>query len=120
MIRYIGERGKREGWTNVQGIVGLPDDPKLGPASVDRILVVDVWHHIDARGAYAQKLAAALKPGGYLLIVDFTQETEKGPPKEHRLTPEAITADLVSAKLRVSTVPAGLPDQFVIKGERAP
>jgi SAM-dependent methyltransferase len=37
------------------------------PPSVDRVLTVDTWHHIrQARGSTRRKLAAALKPGGFV------------------------------------------------------
>jgi predicted methyltransferase len=118
MVRYLGERATRENTPNVRPTLGTPEDPGLAPASVDRILVVDTWHHVPARDAYAAKLAAALKPGGYLLVVDFTLETSKGPPRAHRLAPAAVIAELTKAGLRASTVDAGLPDQYIVKAER--
>jgi ubiquinone/menaquinone biosynthesis C-methylase UbiE len=118
MVRYLGERATRERTQNVEPRLGTPDDPSLAAASVDRILVVDVWHHIGDRAGYAKKLAAALKPGGSVLIVDFTLEAEKGPPKAHRLAAETIAADLAQGGLRASVIAEDLPDQYIVKGER--
>jgi ubiquinone/menaquinone biosynthesis C-methylase UbiE len=118
MARYIETRAKREGTPNVEAKVGKADDPTLAPASVDRILIVDTWHHIADRNAYAKKLAAALEPGGFVLVVDFTLETAKGPPKQHRLAPDAVTAELQQAGLEASIVNESLPDQYIIKAER--
>jgi ubiquinone/menaquinone biosynthesis C-methylase UbiE len=115
MVRYLRERAQREGTPNVEARLGAAADPKLAPASVDRILVVDTWHHIADRVAYAKKLAAALKPGGFVVVVDFTLETGRGPPPKHRLAPEAVIDDLTKAGLRAAVVDAGLPDQYVIK-----
>lgn len=118
MVRYLGERATREKMPNVEPRLGKPDDPALAAGSVDRILVVDTWHHIGDRAAYAKKLAAALEPGGFVLIVDFTLETDKGPPKDHRLSPETIAADLQQGGLRASVIAEELPDQYIVKGER--
>lgn len=118
MVRYLGERAQRENTPNVEARLGAADDPKLAPASVDRILIVDTWHHIGDRVAYAKKLAAALKPGGQIVVVDFTLESEKGPPKQHRLAPQQVVEELMQAGLQASVVDAGLPDQYIVRGAR--
>ena len=118
MVRYLTERAQREGTPNVEARLGAADDPKLSAASVDRILIVDTWHHISNRVAYAKLLAAALKPGGAVFVVDFTLETAKGPPKQHRLAPSLVAEELAQAGMHTSIVEAGLPDQYVIKAVR--
>ena len=115
MVRYLRERAQREGTANVEARLGAADDPKLAAASVDRILIVDTWHHIADRVAYAKKLAAALKPGGAVFVVDFTLDTKRGPPPAMRLPAERVIEDLTAAGLRASVVDVGLPDQYVVK-----
>jgi len=118
MVRWTNERAKREGLANVEARLGAPDDPKLGAQSVDRVLVVDTWHHIDDRAGYAKKLAAALRPNGMIFIVDFTKDSPHGPPKEARLTPEEVSADLRGAGLEAKKIDAGLPYQYMIAASR--
>jgi SAM-dependent methyltransferase len=115
MVRYLGERAQREGTPNVEPRLAAMDDPKLAPASVDRILIVDTWHHVGERVAYAKKLAAALRPGGFVVVVDFKLDSTRGPPKAMRMPPEKVIEELGQAGLRASVVDAGLPDQYVIK-----
>jgi ubiquinone/menaquinone biosynthesis C-methylase UbiE len=115
MVRYLGERAKREGMANVEARLATPDDPKLAATSVDRILIVDTWHHIGDRVAYARKLATALRPGGAVFVVDFTLETAKGPPKQHRLAATQVIDELTQAGLKAAVVEAGLPDQYIVK-----
>ena len=115
MIHYLTDRAKREGLANLQAVATPPDDPQLAAASVDRMLVVDVWHHLGDRGAYAKKLAAGLRSGGMLAIVDFKLEAEHGPPKELRLAPETIMADLRAAGfVNVEVAPTLLPEQYIV------
>jgi ubiquinone/menaquinone biosynthesis C-methylase UbiE len=118
MVRHLGDRAAREKWGNVKTLLVRTDDPLLPPASVDRILVVDTWHHIPERKAYAAKLAAALAPGGEVVIVDFTREAEHGPPKEHRVAPEKVAGELVAGGMRATIVDEALPEQYVVVGKK--
>jgi SAM-dependent methyltransferase len=118
MVRYLGERARRDGFTNIQAVLAGADQPNLPPASVDRILVVDVWHHIADRARYAAGLAAALRPQGRIAIVDFSAAASHGPPAKHRLAPEQIVAELRAAGLDASVSPLQLPEQYIVIGVR--
>jgi predicted methyltransferase len=118
MVRYLGERVKREKLENVEPRKGEFADPGLGTAAVDRVLIVDTWHHIDGREAYAKKLGEGLKPGGLVVIVDFTMEAKKGPPPEHRIAAEKIVAELASAGLSAEVVSETLPDQYIVVAKK--
>src|SRR5690348_7205969 len=118
MVRYLGERARREHLPNVKTVLAGADDPHLAPASVDRILVVDVWHHLADRARYAAGLARALRPGGKIAVVDFTAAATRGPPRHHRLAPEAIAADLRGAGLDAAIDPTVLPEQYIVVGVR--
>lgn len=117
MIRYMTERAKREGLTNIRTVVTPADDPQLAAGSMDRILVADVWHHVDGRVAYARKLADALRPGGTITIVDFKLDATRGPPAKFRLAPDAVIAELAAVGL-TAKVAFELADQYVITARR--
>ena len=114
MVDYLKARATREKLTTVTAQRADVDDPRLAPASTDRVLVVDVWHHIPQRVAYAKKLAAALRPGGAVVVVDFKLDAKKGPPRHHRLAPAAIAADLRAAGLQAEEKKVDLPEQYVV------
>ncbi len=118
MVRYMTERATREGIANLHAQLTPPEDPKLAAGSVDRILVVDVWHHLGDRRAYAAKLAAGLRPGGMIAIVDFKLDATRGPPPKHRLPADAIAADLAAAGLATEVSTIELPDQYIVIGKR--
>ena len=119
MIRFMTERAQREGLTNLRAIVTPADDPGIPPGSVDRILIVDVWHHLGDRAAYARKLVYALRQGGQLVIVDFKLDAKRGPPAKFRLAPADVIAELASVGL-TAKVTLELADQYVITARRAP
>jgi predicted methyltransferase len=114
MVRHMAERFAKEGLANVEARHVQAGDPALSPASVDRILIVNTWHHLSDRTAYALKLHAALRRGGILAVVDFTRESDLGPPPEHRLTPEQVVAELTAAGLEAQVVVEALPKQYVV------
>jgi cyclopropane fatty-acyl-phospholipid synthase-like methyltransferase len=114
MVRYMTERAAREGLPNLRAVLTPPADPQLAAQSVDRILAVDVWHHLDNRVAYARALALALRPGGKLAIVDFKRDSTHGPPPEHRLTSDEIQRELRDAGLAASLSATVLPEQYIV------
>lgn len=100
--------------TNVEPRLVSPNDPALADASVDRVLIVDVWHHQNDRVKYAERLRRALKPGGRVLIVDGDGETPHSPPPQMRVTPAQVTDELVAAGFDVRVLEGLLPFQFVV------
>lgn len=118
MVRYMTDRAARERLPNLRAQLTPPDDPQLAAGTLDRILVVDVWHHLGDRVAYARALARALRPGGKLAIVDFKLDAKHGPPPAHRLAPDQILADLRAAGLAASVSATALPDQYIVIGAR--
>jgi ubiquinone/menaquinone biosynthesis C-methylase UbiE len=114
MVRYLTERAAREHLDNVKASQVAVDDPLLPSGEVDRILIVDTWHHIPAREAYAGKLREALSPEGSITIVDFKKESSHGPPPQHRLTADQVVQELRAAGLSANVAPLDLPEQYVV------
>lgn len=118
MIEHVRRRAEREGLSNVEARAVTATDAGLAPASADAILIVDTWHHLPERAAYAAHLRDALRPGGVLVVVDFTPESPQGPPVEHRIPAEIVAAELTAAGLTASIAEESLPHQYVVRGTR--
>ncbi|MGB5365679.1 MAG: class I SAM-dependent methyltransferase [Polyangiales bacterium] len=116
MVDRMDERIERDGLRNVKPGIIDPDDPGLAPGSVDRILIVNTWHHISDRVAYAEKLREGLGPGGLLLIVDFTTQSPHGPPPQMRLTSETVRRELEAAGFETELMEESLPHQYLVAG----
>lgn len=95
------------------------DSPGLDAGSVDRILIVNTWHHIRDREVYSRKLLESLRPGGQLFIVDYTLESPSGPAVEHRLPPEHVISELLAGGFSAETIEESLPRQYIVVGTRA-
>lgn len=94
------------------------DDPGLDPESADHILMVNTWHHVKDRVTYAEKLHAGLEPGGSFVDVDYTMETDRGPPKKIRLTPDEVVEELESAGFEAEVLDESLPEQYIVVGTK--
>lgn len=112
-------RERLAGITNVTPILADPSDPRFPRASCDRILLVNTYHHFADGSAYLRRIAAALKPGGRIVNVDFEdRETPVGPPLAHRVSREDFLRDAQAAGLSVVEDAAmsalALPHQYAI------
>jgi cyclopropane fatty-acyl-phospholipid synthase-like methyltransferase len=113
MVRYLRERARREGVTNLFGVLATTDDAMV-PEPVDVVLVVNTHHHIEHRVEYYRALQTSLRPGGRVVIVDFTLDSPEGPPREMRLSPADVDAELTAAGYVRDGEPLMLPRQYVL------
>jgi ubiquinone/menaquinone biosynthesis C-methylase UbiE len=118
MLDYLERRLEIEGLGNVEPVKVERDDPRLPPAGVDLILMVDVYHYIQERIEYGKKLRAGLAPGGRLVVIDYIpkslEERPWGPPPQQHLSKEQLTADLEQAGLRLVKEYDFLPEQYFV------
>jgi predicted methyltransferase len=113
MVRYLAERAKREGLRNLVAVAGAPDDPRL-PEKVDLILLVDVYHHIEARAGYFRRLRQSLRPGGRIAIIDFTLDSPQGPPPSARVAPATVKTEMKAAGYALAAEHRFLPHQYFL------
>lgn len=113
MVKYLGERAKRENRPNLVPVQATTVDAKL-PEKVDLVLLVDVYHHIDKRVDYFKRLAGSLKPGGRVAIIDFRLDAKEGPPRAARISPNRVAAEMKSAGYAVEATPGFLPRQYFL------
>lgn len=114
MVRYLTERAEREKLANVRAVQAEVGDPKLPSHGVDRVLIVDTWHHIPEHAAYLEKLRAALAPGGTITIVELTLESPIGPPPHHRIAPDDLLGELRRATIHAERLDLALRYQYVV------
>jgi predicted methyltransferase len=81
--------------TNVTITKGEPANPKLPPRMVDRALLVHMYHEITNPFALLYNLAASLKPGAKIGIIDATR-----PVLEHGTPPSLLRCEVESLGYR--------------------
>jgi predicted methyltransferase len=113
MVKYLGERAKKENLANLTAVAGTPDDARI-PAPVDLVILVDVYHHVDKRTEYFRKLRASLKPGGRIAVIDFRMDAPNGPPKTARIAPDRVKTEMKNAGYALAAEHGFLPNQYFL------
>lgn len=114
LVAHLAKRATEAALPQIEARQIPLDGPGLNPAEVDRVLIVDTYHHIDGRLAWFAALKPAFKPGGKLVIVDFLPgELPVGPPPDGKIPPEQVKDELIKAGYAIESEPTGLPYQFV-------
>lgn len=115
LVEHIAQRARDAGLGQVEPLLAEPDDPKLAADTVDLVFVCDTWHHIDDRLGYLDRLAGALRSSGRLAILDFREgELPVGPPPGHKLSREAVLAELEEAGWSLRQESDVLPYQYLL------
>ena len=115
LVARLRERAEQETTPNVVPILASPNNPRLPAASIDVVLVVDTYHHIDGRRDYFRKLQSCLARDGRVAIVDWQQrDLPIGPPASHKLAREKVVEEMTAAGYALVGEPTVLPYQYFL------
>jgi SAM-dependent methyltransferase len=100
--------------SNVEIVKGGAEDPRLPAGRLSGILIVDAYHHFTNFPAMLAKMREALKPGGRLVIADYSlaehrTRSRAEQVKGHEIDPELARSEVNRAGFEV----IGLDDPFV-------
>jgi SAM-dependent methyltransferase len=120
MLDWVRDRAAREGISNVSTVIASGSATGLAPATVDRAIMINVWHHIEDPDAYARDLHRVMREGAILFIVEAHPEAghRGGPPRHFRLPPDAVVEQLERAGFRAELDPFQIDRQYVVRAER--
>jgi ubiquinone/menaquinone biosynthesis C-methylase UbiE len=114
MIRHLNARVRDMDLANVSPILARADDPLL-PQPVDRIVFVDVWHHIENQAGYLTLIKKLLKPGGQVVMIDFhKRELPVGPPVGMKIAREDLLEQMQTHGFQLATEHTFLPYQYFL------
>ena len=100
---------------NVKPVLGTTTDPKLPVASVDLILMVDVYHEFDHPFEMVTSMCRSLKPGGRMVFVEFRGEDPDVPIKAvHKMTEAQVRKEMSPHPLEWVETISTLPQQHII------
>ncbi len=69
-VDAINARAKREGFSNIQTVLGTTSDPKLPANTLDAALILNAYHEFDQPLGMLAKVKASMKPGARLGILE--------------------------------------------------
>lgn len=100
MLDYIAQKQATSGVTNIEGILGTEQDPKLPVSKVDAVLMVDVYHEFSYPYEMMQAIRAALSPEGRVFLIEYRGEDPAVPIKpRHKMTAEQAIKEMEAAGL---------------------
>src|SRR5260370_9988855 len=90
-MRWLHQRVKVFDLRNVEVLKGKPHNPKLPAHTLAGVLVVNSYHHFEQYEAMDQQILRMLKPGGRLVIADYSlpihrtesRADQTNPPQTH-------------------------------------
>jgi ubiquinone/menaquinone biosynthesis C-methylase UbiE len=107
---------KREGLTNVTVLEGAADTSNLPALCCDAVLIRDAYHHLTQPDKIVASLAAALKPGGRLAVIDFPPRPNSEVPAGvhanrggHGVPPEVVEREAGMVLTHVQTIAKWVP-----------
>jgi FkbM family methyltransferase len=104
---------------NIDLVLGTVTDPKLQPASLDMILLVDVYHEFSHPYEMTEAMVKALKPGGRLVFVEYRAEDAEVPIKRvHKMSERQVLKEMAPFPLRHVETNGVLPWQHVLVFEK--
>jgi SAM-dependent methyltransferase len=98
-----------------------PDVPGLNPGEADAVIIVNTYGYLTARVEYLRKVAAGMKPGGQLLIIDFKKNAlPVGPSDEFKVSVRQVEKELGDAGLKVQKIDnQSLDYQYIVLATRS-
>jgi ubiquinone/menaquinone biosynthesis C-methylase UbiE len=114
MLAQLAVRMKERNVTNVTGVLGTLDDPKL-PEPVDLVLLVDVYHELSQPAELMAAICRQVKPGGRIAFVEYRGEDPAVPIKPlHKMTEAQVLKEMSALPLEHVATVRTLPWQHLI------
>ncbi|MFL6234588.1 MAG: methyltransferase [Thermoanaerobaculia bacterium] len=127
MLDLLKQRTDAEGARNVVTVLGTETDPKLPARSIDRVLLVDVYHEFQKPEPMLAAIRGCLAPGGTVILVEYRLEgdTASHINIKHRMSVEQVLSEWTAAGFTLVRRSEDLPSQHVFifsarRGARAP
>jgi len=107
-LRWLDLRVKLFDLHNVEIIKGEDNNPKLPASALAAVLVVNSYHHFEKYRPMCEQVLQSLKPGGRLVIADYSlpayrKKTRADQLKIHEIDPDLLRAELTRVGFRVLT-----------------
>lgn len=115
MLDILTNRLADDGIFNVRPVLGTVTDPRLPRATLDLILMVDVYHEFEHPFEMVEAICQALKPGGRMVFVEFRAEDPNVPIKRvHKMTEAQVRKEMSVHPLEWVETIGTLPWQHVV------
>ncbi|MBI1897929.1 MAG: class I SAM-dependent methyltransferase [Acidobacteria bacterium] len=115
MLAMIKERAAKAGLNNVETVLGTESDPGLPKATMDLVLLVDVYHEFSRPQSMLRKIRDALKNTGRLVLLEYRKEDPHIPIRpEHKMSVDEARLEVEAEGYKLEKVLEVLPRQHIL------
>ena len=114
MLDLLKQNLKKRGITNVDMVLGAPEDPHLPVGKVDLVLIVDVYHELQHPEKTMEHVRRSLKPDGRVVLIEYRREDPNIPINPlHKMSVEEVRGELEPMGFRLVKLMDFLPTQHI-------
>lgn len=93
MIEDLDHKIETNNLQNIRTVITSENDLKLGDESIDFAFLANVLHELDEIPPMLREVKRILKDEGKIVVLEWKkEESDYGPPVEHRLADEAVVS----------------------------
>jgi SAM-dependent methyltransferase len=119
MLEAIELKKRSKRVSNVKTVLGSEKSINLPKNSLDKILLVDVYHEFSYPAEMVESIKNALKPNGQLFLIEYRGEDSSVPIKKiHKMTEKQSIAEMEAAGFRLKENIDNLPWQHCMIFEK--
>ena len=119
MLHEIELKKKSNRILNIETILGSEKSINLPKHSLDKVLLVDVYHEFSDPIEMIESIKNALKPNGLLFLIEYTGEDSNVPIKKiHKMTERQSVLEMKAAGLKLKENIDNLPWQHCMIFEK--
>jgi ubiquinone/menaquinone biosynthesis C-methylase UbiE len=124
-VKTLRDRTAASGLPRITVVEGDAVRTRFPDGACDALFMRNVYHHFADPAAINASIAAALKPGATIAVVDFAppnKEAERAADRAkdgmHGVTPETVARELAAAGLEVVSTESGDERWFLVVAKR--
>jgi len=119
MLSAIASKKKSSAISNIETILGSEKSINLPKHSIDKVLMVDVYHEFNYPVEMITSIKNALKPNGLLFLIEYRGEDSNVPIKKiHKMTEKQSVLEMKAAGFTLKENINNLPWQHCMVFEK--
>ncbi len=112
-LDHLRRRYKRDGFKNVETVIGKMDNPGFSFGSLDVVFMINVYHHLAESDPIIRNIRSSLKPDGMLVIVECDPEKVEWGDEHGCSRKEDMIDDLKKAGFEVVRIETFLEEDSI-------
>lgn len=112
MLAVISQKKERLAVPNISTVKGSAQSVNLKKHSIDKVLMVDVYHEFDYPSEMIASIKNALRPNGEIYLIEYRAEDDNVPIKKvHKMSEEQAIKEMKAAGFELKENKTNLPWQ---------